>query len=165
MSENIISERIIAARNHLGITKAEAARRLNLSSIGYCRYEYGQRTPSMQTLEVIAQCFGTSVDYLTGKTDDISSDKIIVDKNFDPELFSLIESLKSCDNDQIRRLSAYASQLLVKQLFFSSINPSNMKEKPVSTVFSRGWLITVLPIVSSSQEQSFQILHSERLPY
>lgn len=114
MSENIISERIIAARNQLGITKAEAARRLNLSSIGYCRYEYGQRTPSMQTLEVIAQCFGTSVDYLTGKTDDISSDKIIVDKNFDPELFSLIESLRSCDNDQIRRLSAYASQLLTK---------------------------------------------------
>ena len=114
MSENIISERIIAARNHLGITKAEAARRLNLSSIGYCRYEYGQRTPSMQTLEVIAQCFGTSVDYLTGKTDDISSDKIIVDKNINPELFSLIESLRSCDNDQIRRLSAYASQLLTK---------------------------------------------------
>ena len=65
MADKIIAKRITAARENLGITKAEASRRLNLSKIGYCRYEYGDRTPSMQTLEVIAQCFNTSVDYLT----------------------------------------------------------------------------------------------------
>ena len=64
-----VSDRIKTARENLGITKAEAARRLNLTYIGYCRYEYGDRTPSSQTLELIAQCYGTSVDYLTGKTD------------------------------------------------------------------------------------------------
>jgi len=112
MSDNIIAQRITEARNNLGITKAEAARRLNLSSIGYCRYEYGERTPSMQTLEVIAQCFGTSVEYLTGKTDDISPAKIVVDKKTNPELFNLVQTLSSSDNDQIRRISIYASQLL-----------------------------------------------------
>ena len=44
MNEQLLSERIKIARENLGITKAEAARRLNLSKIGYCRYEYGERT-------------------------------------------------------------------------------------------------------------------------
>lgn len=114
MSDNIIAQRIAEARNNLGITKAEAARRLNLSSIGYCRYEYGDRTPSMQTLEVIAQCFNTSVEYLTGQTDDITPAKIVVDKKADPELFELIKDLSSYDSDQIKRISIYASHLLKK---------------------------------------------------
>ena len=107
MSENIISQRLISAREHLGITKAEAARRLNLSSIGYCRYEYGDRTPSIQTLEVIAQCFGTSVAYLTGETDEFAPDKIVVDKNTNRELFNLLNVIRmngfSADIDYMNR--------------------------------------------------------------
>ncbi len=112
MAENIISQRLISAREHIGITKAEAARRLNLSSIGYCRYEYGERTPSLQTLEVIAQCFGTSVAYLTGETDEINPDKIVITKKNNPELFEFVQSLSDCDEDFIRRITIYASQLL-----------------------------------------------------
>ena len=87
MNEQLISERIKKAREKLGITKAEASRRLNLSKIGYCRYEYGERTPSPQTLEVIAQCFNTSVDYLTGLSDDSDPTQIVVNKKEYPELF------------------------------------------------------------------------------
>ncbi len=112
MSNNIISQRIKAAREHLGITKAEATRRLNLSGIGYSRYEYGDRTPSLQTLEVIAQCFGTSVAYLTGETDIMEPDKIIIDKNRAPEIYELLNICSDCDDDFIRRLTIYANELL-----------------------------------------------------
>ena len=115
MSENIISQRLISAREHVGITKAEAARRLNLSSIGYCRYEYGDRTPSKQTLEVIAQCFGTSVAYLTGETDEFAPDKIVVDKNTNPELFNLLNVCANSDDAALRRISLYAKELLTTQ--------------------------------------------------
>ena len=114
MSENIISQRLLAARENLGITKAEAARRLNLTNIGYCRYEYGDRTPSRQTLEVIAQCFGTSVDYLTGETDKIEPDKIVIDKSTNPELFELVKSFATCDNDSLKRIAVYANEILKK---------------------------------------------------
>ena len=114
MSENIISTRITAAREHLGISKAEASRRLNLSKIGYCRYEYGDRTPSLQTLEVIAQCFGTSVDYLTGKTDEIASDKIVIDRNTNPEFFSLVNSLSGFSEEQLKRISLYSKGFFPK---------------------------------------------------
>ncbi|CBK75206.1 Helix-turn-helix [Butyrivibrio fibrisolvens 16/4] len=112
MDKSIIPQRLAQARENLGITKAEASRRLNLSKIGYGRYESGDRTPSIQTLEVIAQCFGTSVAYLTGETDEINPDKVVITKMNSPELFNLILSVSECDDAFIRRISTYASQLL-----------------------------------------------------
>jgi transcriptional regulator with XRE-family HTH domain len=112
MSTQLISERIKKARENLGITMAEASRRLNLSKIGYCRYEYGERTPSSQTLDVIARCFNTSVDYLTGKTDDMSPDKIVISKENEPELFGLIESCRNSEPDTINRLLEYYQKII-----------------------------------------------------
>ena len=107
MNESFISERIKNARERMGITKAEASIRLNLSKIGYCRYEYGERTPSVQTLEVIARCFNTSVDYLTGKTDNMEPDYIVISKKDNEALFSLVASLNFNKPDTLNRLLAY----------------------------------------------------------
>lgn len=111
MEATIISERIKIARENIGITKAEASRRLNLSKIGYCRYEYGERTPSIQTLEVIARCFSTSVDYLTGKSDSITPDFIVITQKDNKELFELVSSLQKSDRDSISHLLAYYRKL------------------------------------------------------
>lgn len=111
MSDSIIAERIKKARESLGITMAEASRRLKLSKIGYCRYEYGERTPSVQTLNLIAQCFGTSVDYLTGKTDDAGSDHLVISKKDEPELFSLVEECRKSDRVMISRLLDYQKKI------------------------------------------------------
>lgn len=111
MSAQLIPERLKIARENLGITMAEASRRLNLSKIGYCRYEYGERVPSIQTIEVIAQCFHTSVDYLIGITDNPSPTQIVIDKESNPELFELIELCRNNDFDQIKRLIAYYQEL------------------------------------------------------
>lgn len=62
-------ERLIDLRQSLGINKAEAARRLHMSAMGYGRYESGDREPSYQTVSFIAQTFHSSVDYLYGMSD------------------------------------------------------------------------------------------------
>ena len=111
MSNQLIPERLRTARENIGITMAEAARRLNLSKIGYCRYEYGDRTPSPQTVEVIARVFGTSVAYLIGDSEDISPDSIVISKNDAPELFELVQSLSDSDSSVQRRIMAYAKKL------------------------------------------------------
>lgn len=111
MNDQLISERLKVARENVGITKAEAARRLNLSKIGYCRYEYGERTPSMQTLEVIARCFHTSVDYLIGVTDDITPDYVVISRKENPIMFELITSLQNSNEDSIKRVLAYYKEL------------------------------------------------------
>lgn len=111
MNAQLKPERLKIARENLGITMAEASRRLNLSKIGYCRYEYGERVPSPQTVEVIAQCFNTSVDYLVGLSDDSTPTQIVVDKNENPDLFTLIEFCKNNDPSQLNRLIAYCKKL------------------------------------------------------
>lgn len=107
MAEQILAERIRMAREKMGITMTEAARRLNLSKIGYCRYEYGDRTPSLQTIELIAQCFETSVDYLLGKTSDLAPDYIVIRKDKNPELFEMIKNISVQDNSMQKRLLEY----------------------------------------------------------
>ncbi|MDD6193487.1 MAG: helix-turn-helix transcriptional regulator [Lachnospiraceae bacterium] len=110
MSTKLIPERLKNARENIGITKAEASRRLNLSKIGYCRYEYGERTPSPQTVEIIAQCLHTSVDYLVGKSDNPEPSQLVINKELNPDLYALVELCQSQDSEQIRRLISYCKK-------------------------------------------------------
>ena len=107
MSEKFLPERLIKVREALGISKAEASRLLNLSKMGYGRYENGQRIPSPQTIEYMAQRMGTTYEYLTGTTDDPNPDYLIIDQNLEPELYSFICSVRGSDPDLLERLEFY----------------------------------------------------------
>jgi len=102
--DQIICERMRIVREGLGINKSEAADILNLSKMGYHRYETGERTPSYQTLTFIAQKFNTSVAYLTGETEDAHADQIVLDEKNDGELFALVEFYKETDSENRERI-------------------------------------------------------------
>ncbi len=104
-------ERLKELRTSLGINKAEAARRLNLSAMGYGRYESGEREPSFQTVSFIAQTFGTTTDYLYGISDTPEIDSIIVSQADDPEAFEIMMHLKK-EDDLSNRLLAYYKKLV-----------------------------------------------------
>ena len=110
-SNQLIPDRLRAIREKRGMTMAEAARRLNLSKIGYSRYEYGDRAPSFQTVSLIAQCFGTSVDYLVGNTDNMLPDHLVVYKEDTPILFEIVHDLSYKDEAFLKRVRAYYRQL------------------------------------------------------
>ena len=111
MPKKLIPHRLTVVRENMGISMAEASRILNLSKIGYCRYEYGERAPSPHTLEIIAQCFNTSVDYLTGISDDPLPDKIIIEKEKDPILFEMVNICQNKDSSQAKRLFEYFNHI------------------------------------------------------
>jgi transcriptional regulator with XRE-family HTH domain len=106
---NFIPERLISVRKSLGINKAKAARMLNLSAMGYGRYEKGEREPSYQTVSYIAQTFHTSVDYLYGYSDEMHIRTTIVSEKDEPDLFLLIELTRK-DDKLLPRLLEYAKQ-------------------------------------------------------
>lgn len=108
-----IPERLITLREALGINKAEAARRLNMSAMGYGRYESGEREPSYQTVSFIAQTFNSSIDYLYGTSDNKAASVISISNNDEPELFSLVQSARN-DSELLKRLLAYANKLTKK---------------------------------------------------
>lgn len=109
---NLNRQRLIFCREKLGITKQEAAKRMNLSQPAYLRYESGERTPSLHTIGVIADVLCTSVSYLTDEADDPTPDSYLINANTDPELFQLINKYKNSDNKEKDRLIAYLKKMV-----------------------------------------------------
>lgn len=100
-------ERLIECRKALGITKQEAAKRMQMSQPAYLRYESGERTPSIHVIYFMANVLGTSADYLIGKTDNKTPNTYLVDSNTEPELFSLFETYNKSDSQTKERLLSY----------------------------------------------------------
>ena len=100
-------ERLIECRKKLGITKQQAAIRMQLSQPAYLRYESGERTPSIHVIYYMAHILGTSADYLTGKSDDPTPNCLYIFEEDKPELFSLVDRVKNCDSDTQKRLMTY----------------------------------------------------------
>ena len=51
------------------LTQKQVYEAIGMSSLGYQRYEYGERKPSFDMLIALADCFDVSIDYLVGRTD------------------------------------------------------------------------------------------------
>ena len=99
-------ERLKECRLKLGITKQEAAKRIQISQPAYLRYEAGSRNPSK-----MAEVFSTSTDYLIGKSADSSPNRLVVEQSDTPALFFLVETCKTLNAAQLMRLTAYAKTL------------------------------------------------------
>lgn len=111
MNDTLICERLIECRKKLGITKQEAAKRMQMSQPAYLRYESGERTPSIHTIYFMANILETSADYLTGKTDNPNSTSYWIDASTEPELFAFIETYRYSDVRSKERLLAYIAKI------------------------------------------------------
>lgn len=63
-------ERIQNLREDADLTQKEISKYLNISQRAYSHYENGTRNIPVQMLERLATYYGTSIDYLVGRTDD-----------------------------------------------------------------------------------------------
>lgn len=104
-------QRLIECRKKLGITKQEAAKRMQLSQPAYLRYESGERTPSIHVIQIMANVLDTSVAYLTNKTDIPTPNSYTIYAETNPELFQFIELYQNSDNSTKNRLMTYLRNL------------------------------------------------------
>lgn len=66
---SVFSERLVQLRMDRDVSQAAIAKEIGVSSRIYQEYEYGKSEPKMRNLVSIADFFGVSLDYLTGRTD------------------------------------------------------------------------------------------------
>ncbi len=66
---SVFSERLIALRANTGLSQGAAAEELGLASRTYQYYEADEREPRLSTLVRIADFYGVSLDYLSGRSD------------------------------------------------------------------------------------------------
>ena len=114
MNTEFLPDRLISIRKQRGLNKSQAAALIGLSPIGYLRYEQGKRIPSLQILEIIALKLYTSVDYLTGASEDPSANMLLISKNNDPELFEILIDIETFNPNAADRLLTYAENLKIK---------------------------------------------------
>ena len=88
-------KRLIQCREKLGITKQEAAKRMEMSQPAYLRYESGQRIPSIHVIYVMADVLNTSAEYLLDQTDNPNRNRYVINEQNDNELFNMIELYKN----------------------------------------------------------------------
>lgn len=62
-----LSERLTQLKKERGLLQKDIAKAIGLSVVGYQRYEYGTRQPTVDTLIKLADYFNVSLDYLTGR--------------------------------------------------------------------------------------------------
>lgn len=114
IANNLNRERLIYCREKLGITKQEAAKRMQMSQPAYLRYESGERNPCIHVIQVMADVLATSVAYLTGQTDNPNPDSYLIKLDTEPELFHLVEKYKNSDIDMRNRLLSYLQKYTEK---------------------------------------------------
>lgn len=72
-----LGQRIIAARESVGLKQADLARALDTTTTSVCRWETGKKPPGLKNIRKIASLTRSSVDYLmTGEVPDAISGAI-----------------------------------------------------------------------------------------
>lgn len=94
----VLGYRLKLARQHKNMTQMEAAEKLGISNGTLSGYERNYRDPDTETLAKLAELYGVSVDWLTGRTDHPNSN-VVREKS---------------EEDQIQRISDFYRELAKK---------------------------------------------------
>ena len=78
------SERLKSLRGEKGWSQQRLAEELELSKSSINMYERGEREPSFETMEAIADLFNVDMDYLYGRTDVKIASPIDIPEGFQP---------------------------------------------------------------------------------
>ncbi len=112
MDKNILGKRIKKLREKNNLNQLEFSKILNISNTTLSQYEAGNRTPSDEIKEKVADYFNVSVDYLLGRTEKFTSEveKSKMDKHNSLDVSNLPE-------EAIRQIEDYIE--FVKQKYSS----------------------------------------------
>ena len=99
-------------RNTLGLSQAEVASRLAISRAAYTNIENGKRDPDTQTLVMLADLLGVSMDAIFGRTPAAETEPAV-----DPQLVNLYGLL-----------NVKGQQLVVDYAAMLTANPDYTKE-------------------------------------
>ena len=67
--KEILASRLRACRKERGLTQCQVAIYCNITEKAYQNYELMTREPKLEILVRLADFYGVSLDYLTGRTD------------------------------------------------------------------------------------------------
>jgi len=112
MREKLIPERLISIRETRGLSIPEAAKLTGIDKTAFWRYEQGTVGPSDAAIRILALYLDTSVEYLTGTTDDPTPTIIPVDIREYPGCTELLLEFKRLGSSDKALIIALIKALL-----------------------------------------------------
>lgn len=114
-SRNIIGNRLKRAREAKGFTQVQVKHHTNINNKTLSGYEKGVSEPDIETLKTLAKLYETSVNYLSGFTDDPTppaapktqtrDEYVLSAPNLPDALIRVAELSSKIDDDEFTRLS------------------------------------------------------------
>ncbi|MEC1177307.1 helix-turn-helix transcriptional regulator [Metasolibacillus meyeri] len=110
----MLGTRLKALRIKKNLTQKQLAEKINVTNVSVSGYESGNRTPDTDTLQLIADFFEVSTDYLLGRSNhpQLTAEKDLeVDAEVD-ELMKILEAMPLEERKEMEaRILAYAQGL------------------------------------------------------
>lgn len=96
-------ERLKQLRKENGWTQADLAKKTKMSRSSISMFEYGQRDPNTETLELLSDIFNVDMDYLIGRTHlkHAINNEFILENNMDLETLVYLNKLSKPQLDQL----------------------------------------------------------------
>jgi transcriptional regulator with XRE-family HTH domain len=115
--DNVLGKRLRQLREKKAMNQREFSKIINISNTTLSQYEAGNRTPSDEIKEKIADYFSVSVDYLLGRTDSSFYDgQTLYDA-------SKIVDVSGLPEEDAKKVEEYADLLKLKLKFNADGTP------------------------------------------
>ena len=112
------NERLKYLRQEAKLSQAEFAKQIGISKSSINMYERGEREPSIETMETIADYFNVDMDYLHGKSDHKNKTEWLneINKSDYPSLL-YGDDENNRNNQDLNRLNKYGIKKIIKKRF------------------------------------------------
>lgn len=114
------AERLKDLRTKRGYSQQDLAKKLGISKSTISMLEVGSRQPSKEMMELIADYFNVTLDYLMGK-DDVSfyyftpeQSDLLVKLSADEDLYALVEKMVNGSGEQRERIKQMLKLMEIK---------------------------------------------------
>lgn len=93
-------ERLRTLRTNKGLSQLEFSKQIKISKSAVNMYERGEREPSFEVLEIIADYFNVDLDYLLGKSDCENKNRIVIEPHHEinSSEYMIIEKFRALDD-------------------------------------------------------------------
>ena len=113
----MLKDNIKKARLEAGLTQLEVAKKLGVAQAQYARWENGGRNPKDETVEKLAEIFGTSFEILKGRDDGLE------------EIVSLLREHELTEEDKNQIISLLQDFLINNSMYDKLPTPNPKKKK------------------------------------
>lgn len=101
--------RIRELRQEFNMTQEELGVKIGQTKSNVSKYETGALEPNIQTLNMLSDVFGVSIDYLIGKTNVRNQNQSV-----DEDLFELMNNFENLSEESKKELEKYIHLLKMK---------------------------------------------------